>query len=1506
MELLLRVQIPSGSAHDVRVDTDADVTVAVLARELADYFGIASPRDAGVSLARAAAVAEIIDPALSIADAQLVSGETLSIGPVSVGDSGVEFSGSSRGSDNDLALEAGAWCLDVLSGEEAGRTFTLTEGSYSFDGGAGMSGEPSDDEADLSRGYCWPHFDIEIRPDGQAILLPDSESLPLRVDGVVVTEPVEIIDGSIIAIATFHMVARNMPLCGDEGDEVGSSERKDRLGNVGFFRTPYRPAVVSERKLEPLKDVPLSTDGRRFPLLSSLAPLAGGLAMYAFSQRIEFLVLTLLMPLVAIGSWVEDRRSNRKKFRRDAARFRAAIPEYAAKIDRSLHDERRERFAAAPDVIDLCRRALVHGTTLWPRGRENDDFLALRLGIGDERSNVHAAVAEQGEAELRREASVALDGSDELRDVPVTIRLAEFDAFAIHGGTLAESLAGGLILQAATLHSPEDLVILAAIDRSKRLSEQLKWLPHTRALTSPVASQHVVSDVSVARDLLAELIVIAERRKRERHDRQQITHWPRLMIVIDELLDLDPAKVAQLLDHASDAGITVVWLSKSSARIPRQVQSIVHCHDATGDGELWFSDPQREGRRVVLESIDAETVDAVVRRLAPLRDTSARNVTSAIPKTVSLFSVLGFEGDDDPERIAARVAERWLTEADYGLVTPLGVTSERVLQLDLVAQGPHVLIGGTSGSGKSELLVSFVAGLVANYAPSRINLLFIDYKGGAATEVFRAAPHTVGYVTNLNGELANRALVSLRAELNRRMRLFEGRAKDIAEMLERHPNDAPPSLVIVLDEFATLTKEIPEFVTGIVDIAQRGRSLGIHLVLATQSPSGSVDEKIQANMTSRISLRMVDAAESSAVIGSSEAVSIPVPLRGRAIAKLGPAELVEFQSAFGGTRIDDGDSRDVLIELFDTSGQRHSRARNRRGATSSSATQLDVLLRSVDIARDRLQLPPQRKPWRDELPSLIVLERLLEETGVVRSAHMVAIGRIDDPERQEQPPAVIDLEESGGLLVYGCAGSGKTTVLRTIATSAVKSSGGEDVVLFAIDFASGALRDLMNLQSCAGVASGDDLESVTRTIATLESEVQRRKPILARAHAETLSAWHDSESRLSRLLVLVDGYAAMRETFQGYGSSAVMQAWLDRFHKLVSDGRKVGLHVVITADRAAAVPAVLASSISRRIVLRQTNEQGLVDLGVSASRAKGLDLAPGRGLLDGQTIVQVACISTEASGAAQAKVLRDVDVDCSGGSSGTVGQLRTRALATTEPLEPESTSGRLEALLGIADVTSRRVAVDLDEGHLVVTGMSRSGRSTALATVASSLCANYVDVYLAGTDSSGLRELVGEKGFARTCFESGVELAGLVDELVELAQSWDLPRAFVVDDVDKITESAELVAAFNRLAKCRRVRVVASFELRSIHAGYFQSDLLHQLKNGRRKLLLQPSDDAEIQTVLGVRAPLRPGLAMPPGRGVLLADRDPVALQVGVWPSDDRSSDRSSVQTPETYMQIRN
>ena len=464
------------------------------------------------------------------------------------------------------------------------------------------------------------------------------------------------------------------------------------------------------------------------------------------------------------------------------------------------------------------------------------------------------------------------------------MNLAELGVFGLHGPLPeVQAMCASVLLQAATLHSPEDLVIVVLEGHAQGLGTWVKWLPHTRSVNSPLAGPHVVDDECVAAEMIRELVSVARMRTARRPRRPPLAVDPRR-----------PRRVGQRRSGARVAAARAVPAGRDLGGRRRRVR---RPGAPPGQGDLPVRSPRR---RHLVDGLvhGAAGAGRGVRARAGQRpaDRPGGHVAGAAPRRH-----LGERRVGDPARRPAAVVVRPRT-ADPAvgrgdLVDPEAVRVARPdrhgpvgpLELDLVEHGPHALIGGTSGAGKSELLQSIVAALIHEYPPTRLTFLFVDYKGGAASVVFNTVPHTVGYVTNLDSSLSLRALTSLRAELNHRMRLMEGKAKDLAEMLERFPDEAPPSLVIVVDEFATLVKEVPDFVAGVVDIAQRGRSLGVHLILATQRPSGSVNDNILANTNLRISLRMLDASESKTVIGVALGRRHPAAAEGSRLRQARPA-----------------------------------------------------------------------------------------------------------------------------------------------------------------------------------------------------------------------------------------------------------------------------------------------------------------------------------------------------------------------------------------------------------------------------------------------------------------------------------------------------------------------------------------------------------------------------------------------------------------------------------------
>ncbi len=1017
----------------------------------------------------------------------------------------------------------------------------------------------------------------------------------------------------------------------------------------------------------------------------------------------------------------------------------------------------------------------------------------------------------------------------------------------------------------------------------------LKWLPHLRSVASPLAGDHLATTPGECASLVDRLLEVAEFRTADgggmgvgKVDRR----WPWILAVIDASLEPDPANVAKLLDLCPSAGISVLWLAGTAAAVPRQAAEVLATELGAADslmGRIWSTDPEVQDRRVEVEQIRFDTADRVARALAPIRDASTASLASAIPRIAPLLDVL-----EVGMPTAEWVAEKWLTPHGYGLKFPIGMGATGPLEIDLVEDGPHTLIGGTSGAGKSELMQSIVGALAVNHPPQRLNFLFVDYKGGASSNVFGVLPHTVGYVTNLSAELSLRALTSLRAELNRRMQVMEGKAKDLEEMLELHPEEAPPSLVIIVDEFATLVKEVPEFVAGVVDIAQRGRSLGIHLILATQRPSGSVNDNILANTNLRISLRMLDRSESTSVIGSPEAGDIPVPLKGRAYARLGPSTLSAFQSAFCGAPLTTEEIESpILVADFDRPTDSPKSVGHTGSPTQAAGTHLDAVLAAVGEAAQNLNVPTPRKPWRDVLPEVVSLISVLKDP---RSApvyelpgRLVAVGMIDAPERQDQTPAIIDLEEGGGWMIFGSGGSGKTTVLRTVAVSAAATGRTDQVEIFGFDFASRGLASIAPLPHVVDVATGDDLEGVTRHLATLTSEMQRRRQLLAGANAEHLTAFNDRHEPLPRIIVLIDGFGGFQAQFVGGNSSgqAALAVPLDRWADMVSDlvveGRQVGIHVVMTADRRAVIPSRLHSSVSNRLILRHADSGGYSEHGVPSERAKGLDLAPGRGLWQADSIVQIALVAPDPVGRAQVDAIHRM---------GAAMEPAPRSILATSPLPddlrlsdvgpaPETETGPMKFTLGVVDRTHQPAVVDLTWSSFLVVGAARAGRSTTLSTCAAGLARDH-SVWAIGPSSSMIdRALVDEAAFGRADV-----IAPLVERLVNLLEVGPPKRPIVVliDDLDTF-DDATLTAGWQALETMDDVRIIASMETRSL-VGYTTNPLVQSLRRSRRMLFLEPDDPADVMQGAGVKPPIRPGQRMVPGRGVFIVDHVPSIIQV--------------------------
>ncbi|HEV8686732.1 MAG TPA: FtsK/SpoIIIE domain-containing protein [Gaiellaceae bacterium] len=1428
LQLRLVVRGPDGGARDVELDAYAETPAQAVGDALAAELGLNG--DTLVS-PRTGRALRGDDPLARIG---LVDGDELVAG------------GEPAAEPAAVALE-----LAVGGGAAAGRRLALPPGEHRV-GRASQCALALDDRA-----LSGEHLVVRVDERGSVEVEDLGSSNGTTVEGVSLEpgsprqlEPGEVVQAGRTLLELESRVAR-APAAAPAPD-----------GTVPFNRPP-RVQTPVEQAVRPFPAPPAEPYRSRLPLAASLVPLVLGVALYAITGYPTMLLFAALSPVMALASFVEERRTGRSGYSRGTREYRRRLAALREELEQERAREVRRRRAVAPSAAELLRRVQNREPGLWERRADDADFLSLRLGSAERPASLALRLEPGGSDDLRREVEQLAEWYATVPCVPVAAPLVDLGVLGLCGPAgRVGALGRWLAAQAAALHSPRELVIAAALAPERQAEwEWLKWLPHARAETAPIEPL-LASGREGSRELLEAIAELVRARRAESesvYGGAAQRPLPAVLLVVDEAVAPDRALVAEALGRASDAGVAAVWLGRERRDLPGESRGIVELDD--GLSRLAYTDARtgETSADVTADGLAPELALRLALALAPVRDTSAVGPGASVPERATLLGLLGI---DEPD--ARWIADRWGSETP-GRIALLGAAAGEPFAVDLRVDGPHALVAGITGAGKSELLQTMIASLAAAYPPTRLTFLLVDYKGGAAFKDCVALPHTVGYVTDLDGHLARRALVSLNAELRRRERLLsDAGAKDLAELEERDRDTAPPSLAIVIDEFATLAREIPEFVEGVVDVAQRGRSLGVHLVLATQRPSGVVSDNIRANTNLRIALRVNEAAESTDVIGTPDAARIPRDRPGRAFARTGHGELTEFQAAYaGGATVIRSRERAVVVRELRFEGAPVALGDGRAAGESDLAR----LVAAAVQAADEAGLAAPVRPWLPPLESMLPLADLERAEGDDATA-AIAVGVIDEPALQRRRPLVIDFESDGSVLVYGASGAGKTTLLRTMALALAQSAPPEELHLYGLDFATRGLLALKDLPHCGAVIAGEDEERVARLFGMLRRALERRKHLFAQSGVFTLSEYRrkGGGEPVPRILVLLDGYAGFVSAFERVNLGQLVEI----LPRLVGDGRPLGVHFAITADRRGAVPSSLAGLIPAKLILRLADDDELAAFGIPTKTVRGSQLPPGRGFLPNALELQIALLGDDASGEGQASAL-----------AAAAEELRRRHPdASVPPVEPLPTSVERSALqrseepltvvLGLGDAELEPLHVSLADRHFLVAGPYRSGRSTALATVVAGLreSSPELPIHLLAPRRSPLVELEGWTSAATGMEECDAAAA----RLAEL----EGPAALVIDDGDELAESlgAASLETLVRRGRDAGICIIAAAERQAVQRAF--AGWLRELRKDEHGLLLDPDPDVD-GDLLGARLPRRSNPVFPPGRGYYV-DRGLVEL----------------------------
>ncbi|MFE9249978.1 FtsK/SpoIIIE domain-containing protein [Streptomyces sp. NPDC007088] len=870
----------------------------------------------------------------------------------------------------------------------------------------------------------------------------------------------------------------------------------------------------------------------------------------------------------------------------------------------------------------------------------------------------------------------------------------------------------------------------------------------------------------------------------------------------------------------------------------------------------------------------------LARALSPLRDISGETEDSALPASSRLLDVLQLEPPTE-----AAIRARWQS-GGQSTTAVIGESYDGAFGIDLRRDGPHGLIAGTTGSGKSELLQTIVAALAVANTPENMTFVLVDYKGGSAFKDCVQLPHTVGMVTDLDAHLVERALESLGAELQRREHILAAAdAKDIEDyqdLVRRDPGHPPvPRLLIVIDEFASMVRDLPDFVTGLVNIAQRGRSLGIHLLLATQRPSGVVSPEIRANTNLRIALRVTDGSESSDVIDSPEAGHIAKSTPGRAYVRLGHASLVPFQSGRVGGRRPGAADPQLLVPWAGTLawpdlGRNALVKPKSEAAEEEEITDLKVLVDAVREANAALGIPAQHSPWLPALSETLLLDEI-EPAPATGELAPAPYGVEDLPAQQARRPVSIDFTSFGHLLIGGAPRSGRSQILRTIAGSLARTHSTADVHLYGIDCGNGALNALTRLPHCGAVVTRNQTERVVRLMTRLKAELTRRQDLLADKGYADIGEQRASSTpaeRLPHLVVLLDRWEGWLPTLGEYDHGELTED----LQAMMREGASVGLHLVITGDRQILIGR-MASLTEDKYGLRLADRSDFSMLGINARKVPE-EIPPGRGFRNEYgTETQFALLGEDTSGQGQAAALSAIGEAATARDAAVPRALRPFRVDVLpsrigfpqawEMRDPATDAAPLWALAGIGGDDIMAFGPDLGEGvpTFVVAGPAKSGRSTALLNLARSFLAKGVRLVVAAPRPSPLRALEGEEKVVAVFTGDDIESEDF-DGAVESASPED-PIVVIVDD-GEVLEDCDAERSLKRLVQRgneRGLALVLGGDEEEVCGGF--SGWQVEAKKGRRGLLLSPQDSGA-GDLIGIRTSRSMvGGPVTPGKGML-------------------------------------
>lgn len=1122
-----------------------------------------------------------------------------------------------------------------------------------------------------------------------------------------------------------------------------------------------------------------------------LLPVVGGIGSFvfiiAFHANGLMIIAGVVMALCSIGSGVAmgmiQRGTQKKQRQLNSDLYRAYLEQrrlHLRKITQLQRQVSERLYPASPQLTEhVCQQVY-----LWERRPDDLDFLQVRIGVGPMplccrvRLDLGNNPMVRYVPELRSLAEGLVNEWSYLDDMPAVIPLRSLGILAVTGQRQqTRSLVQAMLCQVIACQSPEDVRCMVFFPEHDAIHwNWLKWLPHTHRLRQVKAEKlstpdhlcMLASTIDDVRTVLQQQIkpeldrrrrLLDETSQHEKPAARLNSVSPHLVIVLDGFSPYGPLgllpEIDELFSEAIKLGATILCLVDKISEEPALLQARL---SISSIGRLDFEMLQMGGQRLeglVPDTITRQECERMARSLAPL-SLAAADSQHDLSQDVRLLDLLSIPSAD-----TLQVAETWQTPAFSDIMRiPLGIRADgEPLVLDLKesadkGMGPHGLVVGATGSGKSELLRTIVVGLAAKHDPELVNFVLVDFKGGASFADFATLPHVAGIITNLQGDnaLINRAYDAILGEQQRRQRMLHeaGNVENIKLYHARRrlqPQLEPmPYLVIIADEFAELIAQQPDFLDLFMTLGRVGRSLGMHLLFATQRIDEGRIRGLEGHLRYRICLRTFSAAESSSVLGKSDAYYLP-STPGMGYFKVDTDVYQLFKTALISVPFVSRSEQalpQTRIREFTTTGKliKHQYSSISAAPTTLLVDEASDLHTEMDVVIERLSIMQERQhqkvhqvwlsPLRKSLPLYTIFEEYLHQplTGERLSSPppfgplRLPLGLVDLPLMQAQEPMWLDFSGSDGhLALVGAPQTGKSTFLRTLITSFMVTHTPIDVQLYCIDLGGGLLRTFQNAPHVGVVCGKAERDKVRRVIRQMRKVIEDREFFFREQGIDSMATFRIRRSHGELKEMPFGDVFLMIDNFSQFCMEFDLEAEVT---ELVATGLTYGVHVVLAANRWAEIRSKVRDNIGTRLELH-LNDPLDSEFG-KAVAAKIPVGVPGRGVNKEKVPFQVALpvvdhtLSTDdASLAATHRVLETFVTTVRSAWKGEVAPpIRLLpALVNAESLPTASMADQPAGIpLGLEESRLDPLFVDLiDAGpHFLILGDSECGKTTLLRT----------------------------------------------------------------------------------------------------------------------------------------------------------------------------------------------